>query len=340
MPASPVGPLSVPIETTDFPTGSPLNGSHVLKLTWDELLWASVTVGKARRDVMLFGRYSFAELLHRVTCMTAYYDADSSGRVVLSPAFKTLDPTEKGLVSYYAGMAMAKLYAEKALGIPWMMHISRYRADWSVRYGANPNRPDLFGCDAAGRWAVAEAKGRARVSGKLVTKMQAQKSAVASINAVEPTFRYGSATRFEGGRLALRVVDPPPRRRAQDVPIDPAAWLMDYYGPVVDLLDQIDARNEGAVILGTLPGTDVQIGVAASIAETVRIARERPLERPRPRPGRREGRHERGGPLEEQIRDEEWRPLVERVVASAREVGALNDAASDGVVVRSSRRRQ
>jgi hypothetical protein len=275
--------LTVPFEASDFPKGSPLNGLLALDVRWDDLLWATITVGKAQPDLMRFGRYSFAEILHRVASLHAYYDIDRSNRLTLSPALKYLDSTEKGVVSFYTGMAMAKLYADKVLGIPWMMHISRYEADWAVRYGANTNRPDLFGCNDLGEWAVCEAKGRSRVTNQLVTKMQQQKSAVASIQRVAPTYRYGSATRFEGGRLALRVVDPPQLRRAQDVPIDAAAWLLDYYRPIVDLLDQIDAHHEGEAIIGTLPGADIEIGVSGTIAEEVRGSRERPLQRPGPR---------------------------------------------------------
>lgn len=329
--------LTVPLDVSDFPTGSGLNGSHVLSLRWDDLLWASITVGKAQPDLMRHGRYSFAEILHRVACLHAYYDIDRSNRLTLSPAFKNLDSTEKGVVSYYTGMTMAKLYADKVLNIPWMMHISRYEADWAVSYGANTNRPDLFGCNALGEWAVAEAKGRSRVTSKLVTKMQAQKSAVASIQRVAPTYRYGSATRFEGRRLALRVVDPPRQHRAQDVPIDPAAWLLDYYRPVVDLLDQTGAHYEGEAIVGTLPGTDIEIGVSGTIAEVVRGSRERPLMRPAPRAAQVDDQEEGRRSLEEQTDEGELRVVVERLTTSAREVAPLEGATNDGLIVRSGR---
>jgi hypothetical protein len=327
--------LTVPYEASDFPKGSPLNGLHMLTACWDDLLWASITVGKAQRDLMRFGRYSFAEILHRVACLHAYYDIDKSNRLTLSPAFKNLDTTEMGVVSFYMGMTMAKLYADKVLGIPWMMHISRYEAAWAVQYGANTNRPDLFGCNDLGEWAVAEAKGRSRVTTKLLIKMQQQKSAVASIQRVAPLHRYGSATRFEGGRLALRVVDPPRQRRAHDLPIDSAAWLLDYYRPIVDVLDQTGVHQEGETIVGTLPGTGIEIGVSGTIAEVVRGSRERPFERPGPRPT--EGgrpRRERS-PLGEQTVDEELSVVVGRVIESARRVARLEGAADDGVIVRS-----
>lgn len=331
--------LSVPVEASDFPKGSPLNGSHAINVQWSDLLWASITVGKAQQDLMRFGKYSFAEMLHRVSCLTAYYEIARSNRLALSPAFKTLDPSEKSLVSFYTGMAMAKLYADKVLGIPWMMHISRYQADWAVTYGANANRPDLFGCNSLGEWAVAEAKGRARVTTKLVSKMQQQKSAVASIQGVTPTYRYGAATRFEGGRLALRVVDPPQLRRAQDVPIDPAAWLLDYYRPVVDLLDQINTHPEGEAIVGTLPGTDIEVGVSGAIAEAVRGARERPLQRPRPQPAQVTDWEVERRSLREQTKDSDLRAVVERLIVSAREMATQEGAANDGLIVRSARAR-
>jgi hypothetical protein len=326
----------VPLEASDFPESLALNGSHVLKTRWGDLVWAAITVGKAQRDLTRFGHYSFAEILHRVACLHAYYTIDESNRLALSPAYNNLDSTEKGVVSYYTGMALAKLYANNVLGIPWMMHISRYEVDWAVRYGANPNRPDLFGCNDAGEWAVAEAKGRSRVTGKLVKKMQQQKSAVASIQRVVPTYRYGSATRLEGRRLALRLVDPPPLRRAQEVPIDPAAWLLDYYRPVVDLLDQVDARPESGALVGVLPGTEIEIGVTGTIAEVVRGSRQRLFHRPAPHAAQASDEGDGRRSLVEQA-DEEQRAVVERLTASAREVRETQDAASDGLILRSRR---
>ncbi len=93
--------IVVPFEASDFPAASSLNGSHTLRVRWDDLLWASITVGKSRPDVLRHGRYSFAEILHRVSCLYAYYDIGSSTRLLLSPAFKDLDYTEKGLVSFH-----------------------------------------------------------------------------------------------------------------------------------------------------------------------------------------------------------------------------------------------
>ncbi|WP_309630964.1 hypothetical protein [Nocardioides zeae] len=333
--------VAIPYEATGFPLGSPLNRSGVLIARWDEVLWAAITVGKTQRDVVRHGGYSYAEILHRVACLTAYFDRGSGCRLHLTGAYRNLDPSEKAVVSFYVGMTFAKLYADKALHIPWMMHISRYEASWSVAYGANTNRPDLFGCNADGEWAVVEAKGRARVTQKLVTKMQQQKSSVASIAGVEPAYRFGSATRFEAGALKLRIVDPPARPRAQEVPINPAAWLLDYYGPIVDLLDDLNASYGSDGLAARLPGSGVEIGLVEGVVAAVREGRARRFSRPGPRNAEfgdqidelsRVTRSSRS--LSGQIDAPEAAALVERITSSARQVSRENGGQGDGVYVR------
>ena len=325
--------LRIPYETTDFPPGSGLNGHGSLNPTWDEVLWATTTVGKAQRDVLRHGRYSSADLVNRIACMYAYFDIDGTGRMVRSPAFATLDPSEKGIASFYLGMAMAKLFADKVLGIPWLMHISRYEARWAVRYGASGKRPDLFGCNSAGDWAVAEAKGRTRVTGALLRQMKAQKSNVATINGAMPAHRYGSATRFEAGQLALRVVDPPPRRDAEEVPIDPAAWLTDYYTPIVDLIADADRHVEGLYLFGVIPNTGVEVGVTEEIAEWVGYSRQRSFERPAPRRAAAARQDVLGRRLAEQAGLAD-RPMVERIAGSVAAGSNIPGAFRDGLVVR------
>lgn len=323
-------------EATDFPNASGLNGDGGLHSTWDDMLWATMTVGKARRDVLRHGRFSTADLVHRVACMHAFFDI-RGGRMVRSEAFKTLDPSEKAIASFYLGMAMAKVYADRVLGIPWLMHISRYESAWSVKYGASTKRPDLFGCNAAGDWAVAEAKGRDRVTQALVAKMQAQKSSVATINGAAPAHRYGAATRFPEGRLALRIVDPPARRDAQEVPIDPAAWLIDYYAPIVDLIAEGDRQVEGRYIIGFIPTSDVEVGVSEEVVNWVNESRERQFERPAPRRAQTSFESmETGRRLASQARLDDA-PLVERIAESIGDDGNSPDVFRDGVIVRSRR---
>jgi hypothetical protein len=328
--------FQISYEATDFPRASGLNGHGGLHLTWDDVLWATMTVGRAGRDVLRYGRYSSADLVHRVACMCAYFDI-RGGRMVRSEAFTTLDPSEKAIVSFYLGLAMTKVYADQVLGVPWLMHISRYEAAWAVKYGASTKRPDLFGCNAAGDWAVAEAKGRDRVTGALIAKMQAQKCSVATINGAVPAHRYGASTRFPEGRLALRIVDPPPRDDAQEVPIDPAAWLVDYYTPIVDLIAEGDHQVEGRHLVGLIPNSDIEVGVPEEIVGWVNESRQRQFERPGPRRAYASpddidtDRH-----LARQAKADDV-PLVERITKAIVDEGDVPGAFRDGLVVRSRR---
>lgn len=317
---------------------SGLNGHGSLSLSWDELLWATITVGKARQDVLRHGRYSSADLIHRIACMYAYFDV-KHGRIVRSPAFTTLDPSEKAIASFYLGMAMAKVYGDKVLGIPWLMHISRYGATWALKYGASAKRPDLFGCNAAGDWAVAEAKGRDRVTTALVAKMQAQKASVATINGTAPAHRYGAATRFPAGRLALRIVDPPAHRDAQEVQIDPAAWLFDYYTPIVDLIADGDRHLEDGYLVGLIPNSDIEVGISEEVVGWVEDSRQRTFNRPAPRrarsrPADRETDHRFS--LAGQARADDA-PFVERITERIGVDRSVPMLFLDGLMVRSRR---
>lgn len=336
--------LVIPYEATDFPLTSSLNGAGSLAVTWDEVLWAAVTVGKAQWDLGRHGHHSVAEILHRVACMTAYFDVDGDGRIAQSPAFTQLDPSEKAVVSFYSGMTFAKLYADKVLDVPWMMHISRYESSWSVRYGANTRRPDLFGCNSSGDWAVAEAKGRSRVTTRLVERMREQKSAVAAIDGTPPAYRYGSATRFLRNQLELRIVDPPAKARAQDVPLDPAGWLIDYYRPIVELLAALAVRQQNGLVFATLPGTDLEVGLSEGVIAAVNESPRSAFNRPAPRfVDVNDTRDEDvvadlRMPLIDRARTPEAQVLVEQLTSHVRTADRSQGGWSDGVYVRDVRR--
>lgn len=305
----------IPCDVSGFPHQSGLNGQVDLSATWNEVLTAAVTVGKWRQDFMNRGRFSVFELIHRLSAIEAYFDLDQ-GRLTLSTAHDDLDPTEKGVVAYYLGMTLAKLYASKMLGVPWLMHLSRYAPVWSVTYGAGSRRPDLFGVDATGQWVVAEAKGRQRVTQKLIQEMKAQARSVAAIDGVAPKYSYGSATRFQEGKASLRVVDPPAEPSGVDVPLKRGVWLLHYYGRLVSLMDRVDSWEEGDLVVAELPDLAVEVVMPSALVMQWREFNEF-----------------RGGVA--------WREVFEGLVAAARDGRAALERASlntvspsDGVVRR------
>lgn len=264
-------PFDLDYEASHFRGPAPFPLVSSLNVSWQELVGAVVTVGRWPTDLFAHGQFSFAEAVHRAFCLYAYLKT-MNGRLCHTATYESLDPSERGIVSYYLGMAAAKIFASRCLGVPWLMHLSRYGAAWSVTYTTD-SRPDLFGFDTAGRWTVAEAKGRARFRTALIGKMQNQKNAVGSINGVTPNFRIGTSTRFRRGDAELRVIDPP----ADDVPdglyLDTGLWLRAYYAPLATLMEGDAQPSNDGFVYGSIPGVDVVVGLHEPV---VGLVRDRP----------------------------------------------------------------
>jgi hypothetical protein len=138
-------------------------GPLPLAFSWAELIWAAVTVGKWRDDLFANGRYSDYEAVSRIALHWAYLRTDAADRLVRTDAYNELDPTEKAAVSYAIGMSTTKLFGAIELGVPWLMHVDRYRTTFGLRLRPGRSRPDLVGPrdpDTQLDWIVAEAKGR------------------------------------------------------------------------------------------------------------------------------------------------------------------------------------
>jgi hypothetical protein len=59
---------------------------------------------------------------------------------------KTLDPTEKGAVSYFIGMTFCKVFATRLLNTPWLLHLDVFRPQLNPVLTAR-SRPDLVGLE-------------------------------------------------------------------------------------------------------------------------------------------------------------------------------------------------
>jgi hypothetical protein len=231
-------------EARRFPKTAKLTrGSVHLHVTWPELAWSAVTVGKWRDDVSSSGVYSMHEAVHRLSLLWAYLVERGTGRLGRSPAYDELDPTEKSGVSYSLGMTCAKLLSWRVLGVPWVMHLDRYRRVHTVTLRPGRGRPDLIGPKDVQRltnWLVVEAKGRTNhLFATDEARMATQKNRVLSIRGQRPWIYMGSAAHFSDNELTVLLVDPEGGERAHvDVvpELTPADFLEAYYGPIRDAL--------------------------------------------------------------------------------------------------------
>ena len=128
----------------NFPAsyGALLSGTNSLNFGWPELLWAAISVGRGELlHLLRHGAFSEFEMAYRAAILFANLRETGSGDLERSAAYRGLDPSEKGAISYFMGLTVAKLFADRLLNVPWLMHLDVYRKKLSPIHGAA--KPDL-----------------------------------------------------------------------------------------------------------------------------------------------------------------------------------------------------
>lgn len=271
--------LRIDYTSEDFsPASGVTNGSGVLTTSWDDLLWAAVTVGRPNRQyVFRHGTASIYEALFRLSLvrMALEQAGPRAYRLRRTTAAKTLDPSEKGAVNYFLGLAICKLFADKLLGAPWMLHLDVFRPQLNpVLTGRS--RPDLVGQTLAGDWIALECKGRVSVpSAEAKNKAKEQAERLVSVNGAVPTVNVGGIAYFRGDTLEFFWRDPTPEplrvKKPIELQVEPVAWSY-YYRPILDLIrsrpNQLRLMSEENVMM-PVEDLDLEIGVNPAVLRAV-----------------------------------------------------------------------
>lgn len=249
-----------------------VNGNHNLELDWPTVVWSAITVGRREfPHVLRHGLFSWFEIAYRAALIFANLCGES-GQIRRSPAYDGLDPSEKGAVSYFLGLTMAKAFAERRLGVPWLMHLDVYREELQpVLEGQS--RPDLVGQTTDARWVGIEAKGRTNdVKGPALERAKNQARLLRTVAGEEPLLRVGMVSHFRGGNLQLAISDPEARRdeKALDLPLSRDQLQRDYYRPFRTWLSQEPAahktaRAKHAFVAAHLSAVDLTVGLAVDL---------------------------------------------------------------------------
>ena len=119
-----------------------------------------LTVGRPNTAyVFTHGDASYHEALFRLSLVRMALEQEpSSGSLLRTTAFRSLDPTEKGAVSYFLGLAICKLFASTLLHTEWLLHIDVFRDQLDVTL-LGRSRPDLVGQGDNDAWHAFECKG-------------------------------------------------------------------------------------------------------------------------------------------------------------------------------------
>jgi hypothetical protein len=269
--------LKIDFESEGFPAGGPVtNGHRVLDTTWDELLWAAVTVGRPNRHyVFRHGDASVYEAIFRWSLirMALEQRGQTAHWLRRTAAAKTLDPSEKGAVGYFLGMTLCKLFSARLLDAPWLMHLDVFRPQLNaVLMGRS--RPDLVGRTGSNDWVVLESKGRVSAPNmdvKNKAKIQAQR--VISINGKPPSFCIGGIAYFRNDVLQFfwrdPAADPYKPKNPFDIKLENEHWRF-YYLPLFDLVRSqppIYKEMLSTPILMPVKGLDIEVGIHPQMLE-------------------------------------------------------------------------
>ncbi|EKS9866138.1 hypothetical protein QDD79_005074, partial [Burkholderia cepacia] len=133
---------------------------------------------------------------------------EGTGRYYKSSYYESLDPTEKGFVSYFLGMMAAKIVAADVLDVPWLFHLSMLQSLGGSATLIGRSAPDLIGLNRRMEWAVVEAKGRTnRHSPDAAAAAKLQTRQLRTINGRFPFVRV-AVQAFFSPDLEFSVDDP------------------------------------------------------------------------------------------------------------------------------------
>ena len=232
--------LWIPYTSRDFPSGT-IAGRGDLQTGWSDLLWAALTVGRPNTAyVLAHGDASYHEALFRLSLVRmALEQRPFSRSLQRTEAFRSLDPTEKGAVSYFLGMMFCKLFASRFLHTTWLLHLDVFRDQLDPALLGGRSRPDLVGQDDKGAWHAFECKGRSSVpNAEERRKAKAQAQRLVRVGSTDCSLHVGAISYFRQDALEFHWRDPDPEDAETLEPIQvnlpEDAWLY-YYAPALAL---------------------------------------------------------------------------------------------------------
>ena len=255
----------------DFPSGT-VPRSGYLQTNWDEVLHSALTVGRPNLAyVFRHGKASYYEAVFRHSLVwMALKQGPYSGSLHRTQAYKALDPTEKGAVSYFLGMAVCKLFASHLLNTPWLLHLDVFRDELDPSVLAGRSRPDLVGEDASGAWHAFECKGRSSVpSAEDRRRAKDQARRLVRVNSTDCSLHIGAISFFRRDELEFHWRDPEPEEPEKAEPFEiqlPNDAWRHYYGPALALATELDTDH----IAEDRTALDVKIEIHPEILERLK----------------------------------------------------------------------
>lgn len=260
------GKFWIPHTNLDFPPGV-LATRGPVEADWDDLLWAALTVGRPNTAyVLAHGDASLYEALFRVSLVRMALEQRPYRQwLYRTSAFRSLDPTEKGAVSYFLGMAVCKLFADRLLGTTWLLHLDVFKDQIDPKVVGGRSRPDLVGLSQTGTWVAFECKGRSSVpNAEERGKAKQQARRLVRVGSQACALHVGAISYFQGDRLEFHWRDPEPEDAEELKPlsVEPTeeAWRH-YYAPALAL----EAAGETMAMSDARVAADIEVEIRADV---------------------------------------------------------------------------
>jgi hypothetical protein len=236
--------MKIDYELKDFSTQyKPFKST--LSVSWRELLWASITVGKKNQEELLkHGIYSTFDITSKIHFVYSIIKENSKQKLVKTNIYKDMDATEKGMASYQLGMITAKLFASKLFDVHWLNHLSNIESSIST-WKDTKSRPDLVGFNTRREWVIIEAKGRSNSFDKdALRKAKDQTKTIKKINGQYPALKIATESFFKK-ELNVALKDPDEfNDNAINIEINTTKYLKTYYSGINSILNNKEIFSE------------------------------------------------------------------------------------------------
>jgi hypothetical protein len=226
--------LSLNYDHEEFPPSTLSNLDRRIQFTWDDFLWAALTVGRPSINfVFAYGEASVFEAVFRLGMIRMALQQTSGfyPKLERSAVFRTMDPSEKGAVNYFLALVVCKLFSWKKLNAPWTIHLDVWRQGLAPQYSGGRARPDMVAQSAtSGDWYSFESKGRVGKPGsseKRNAKRQAER--LLSVMGTPCSLHVAAITYYENNALTFYCRDPVPTSEPIELKEVPGVWGA-YYG--------------------------------------------------------------------------------------------------------------
>ncbi len=232
-----------------------------------DLYRSMITVGNpsflSYKKIKSYGlcRSIYDSLVKKIAIVASNIESDKNG-IRRHPIFDTYVSDEKRIVTYNLGMAFAKLYSEKKLGIPNLVHLEFLKKSNAVKLlnhtnsKKRPKEPDLVGQTPDGNWHIFEAKGVSTSESQIKSKIieaKEQINQVSTIYGASSLTGSACATYIGKDRIFTHLEDPS-TNELDIIAIDYNKFITSYYSIFFLMNESLNQSKK----IKTIDGIDVE----------------------------------------------------------------------------------